>query len=161
MDLDEFEKQQKALRARNAVFLQGIADSCLDPANPDLEMHAQFSEFAARQRHPNGWGVAYDRGGIYRIDDAKHDNSRMGNCDYAGKLKAGDLALCTDHTGDYFHDFILVEVLQGKLRTRPGTEFSAYGGIGTKTKQLSEAHFLGLTKVGPIDNPPDSLSPAC
>lgn len=138
VDLEEALEKQ---REDNAAFLSNIAKGASDP-----DVKAMFESFAARAAHPNGWGKAYDQLGLYQITDSEYANSRMGYCDMRGKLKDGDLALCVGHSGDYFHDFILLDVENEYISVRPDSKFCGYAGMGEKVGALSVAEFLSLTE---------------
>ncbi len=70
------------------------------------------------------WGGGAIVGALYRL--AEIDNDRLGNCWMAGRIKNGDLALCVQHSGDCFYDYILVKELGNGLRGLPGAAFGAY-----------------------------------
>lgn len=58
------------------------------------------------QRHPHGLV-----GKVWEIKDPK--TVRVGNCFLAGRLKKGDLFLCTGHSGDCFQNYCFVERYHG------------------------------------------------
>jgi hypothetical protein len=62
---------------------------------------------------------------------ATEDLSRVGNCWMKGRLKVGDVILCIDHGGDYFNDYLLMDVRDSFIRAIVASEFGAYM-LGTK-----------------------------
>ena len=72
------------------------------------------------QSHPAGLV-----GRLWRIGDPATVN--IGNCFLAGRLKAGDLFLCTGHTGDSFQNYIFVEEFANCWHGRPQWTFGSYG----------------------------------
>lgn len=90
-------------------------------------------------------------GDIVRIDNAAAANERLGHCWMKGRLMTNDLVLCVDHTGDGFHDYVLIEkrgsVMHGcgSLKAHIGSNFGSYGiGGGTKVFTLEEDDFVEL-----------------
>jgi len=72
------------------------------------------------ERHP--YGLV---GNLWRIKDPH--SIQIGNCFLAGRLKAGDLFLCTGHSGDCFQHYIYVEEYSNGLRGHPKWNFGSYG----------------------------------
>ncbi len=68
------------------------------------------------------WGGGNDVGAVYFMENLL-DLNRVGNCWIDGRLKLGDVVLCTQHTGDCFYDYVLLQTFTNGLRaiiTTPG-----------------------------------------
>jgi len=91
-------------------------------------------------RHPHGMvGV------LWQINNP--DSVYVGDCFLKGRLKKGDLFLCTGHTGDCFQDYMFVKEYGNGLKAFPEWTFGSYG-IGDSTKfKLFEGE-LELLKNG-------------
>ena len=70
------------------------------------------------------WGQGNQIGQCYRITEP--DLSRVGHSWMEGRLRAGDLVLCCEHSGDYFYDYILVYEYDNALKGLPQSKFGSY-----------------------------------
>lgn len=92
-----------------------------------------------------GWHKNNNVGEIFLIRNAKEANARIGNCWMKNRLRRDDLVLCVAHTGDGFHDYILLEKGGNFIRALMGSRFGAYGiQGGKKVATLEEADFVEL-----------------
>ena len=64
-------------------------------------------------------------GALYRVRDDS-ENSRVGHCWMAGRLRKGDLLLCIEHSGDCFNNYVLCELHTNAIRALHGSKFGAY-----------------------------------
>ena len=80
----------------------------------------------SREHHPDGLV-----GNLFRIKDP--ETVSVGNCFMSGRLKSGDLVLCTQHSGDCFQDYILIQESSNSLMGMPEYSFGSYG-IGDAEK---------------------------
>ena len=78
------------------------------------------------QRHPSGL-VGY----FFRVNNP--DTIRVGHCFMNGRLKPGDLMLCTAHSGDCFQNYILIEEFVNGCLGLPQYKFGSYG-VGDSDK---------------------------
>jgi hypothetical protein len=110
-----------------------------------------------------GWRTSYANGGLYRVENVEEANRAMGHTMMKGRLLEGDLLLCIGHTGDAFHDFMLLEPIGNGYRADRGMVFGAYGGIGKhvgeispeKSIELIESEFVPYGPGAPkLDLPP-------
>ena len=91
------------------------------------------------------WHANNSTGDVFRVEHPVVASRRIGDCWMRGRLKKGDLVLCVDHTGDGFHDYILLEVGMNFIKAVSGSRFGAYGMAGSqKITKLEEADFLEL-----------------
>lgn len=58
---------------------------------------------------PSAWNGTAKTRTIYRVDDERYCNSRIGNCWAEGRLKMLDLLLCDKQSGDCFYDYYLID----------------------------------------------------
>lgn len=72
----------------------------------------------------NNWRNGNSIGTMYILDEA--DLSRVGDCWMAGRLHAGDVVLCTTHSGDCFNDYVLIRPFYNGLEAILGATFGAY-----------------------------------
>lgn len=99
----------------------------------------------------DNWGVGYKHGGVYEVTSPKAANGAMGGCWMKGRLKKGDLLLCTGHSGDYFHNFILLKTYSNGWEGITGSEFGAYGSIGKLVHTVGDRDFDTLVKGEFVD----------
>jgi len=53
--------------------------------------------------------------GVVYVLDAEVDNKRFGSHWFKGRVKDGDVVLCTEHSGDCFYDYKLIQVYANGL----------------------------------------------
>lgn len=85
----------------------------------------QTSPCGGGQRHPHGL-VGY----LFRVEEP--EKIRVGHCFFAGRLKKGDLLLCTEHSGDCFQTYIFIEEYGNCLVGLPKFTFGSYGMGGAQ-----------------------------
>ena len=78
------------------------------------------------QRHHHGLV-----GALWLINDP--DSVHIGQCFLKGRLKKGDLFVCSDHSGDCFQDYFYVKQYSIQLEGHPEWTFGSYG-IGNSSK---------------------------
>lgn len=65
------------------------------------------------QTSPCGRGQHHPRGVVGKIwKIITPDSVNVGDCFLKGRLKAGDLFLCTQHSGDFFQEYIFINTQQ-------------------------------------------------
>ena len=70
------------------------------------------------------WRTGNEIGVIYEM--IKEDLPRVGHSWMEGRLRIGDLALCIEHSGDCFYDYILIDKISNGMTGIPESEFGAY-----------------------------------
>jgi hypothetical protein len=71
------------------------------------------------------WRGGAQIGVLYRVmTDA--DCARVGLCWMKGRLRIGDYALCLEHAGDCFYEYMLIERIANGWRGYPQATFGAY-----------------------------------
>jgi hypothetical protein len=80
----------------------------------------------------SAWRSGNATGAFYLLSVA--DLERVGDCWMKGRLHVRDLVLCVGHTGDCFHDFILIKEFVNGLRGIPASRFGAYA-LANPTRQ--------------------------
>ncbi len=86
---------------------------------------------------------------LWRIRDPA--TVRVGDCFLAGRLKKGDLFLCTGHSGDCFQDYMFVEEYANCLIGKPEITFGSYGIGDAETVPLESGQFDILENGGRIE----------
>lgn len=102
------------------------------------------SEYGGVQHHPHG--VV---GKLWRIRNP--DSVRIGHCFLAGRLKEGDLFLCTRHSGDCYQTYIYVEEFDNCLISKPEWSFGSYRIGDAECIDLKEGEFTKLKDGGRIE----------
>ena len=92
------------------------------------------------------WRIGATNGIIYRYDHDR-DKCRMGNCEWLPK--DGDLCLCIGHSGDYFHDYVVLIKSEDGRMVKSG-EFSAYS-FGVEVGKLCKRSFHLVQAGEPIE----------
>ena len=92
------------------------------------------------QHHPHGLV-----GNVWRIKDPK--SVGVGDCFLDGRLKKGDLFICTGHSGDCFQDYMYIEEYANCLIGKPEWNFGSYG-IGDAEKVNITTEEFGILKNG-------------
>lgn len=108
-------------------------------------------------RTGRSWGSSHSNHDLLQVQDAAHSNGRLGYVWMRGRLKTGDLLVCTGHSGDHFHDFALVEKkADGSYVGRIVPRLAGYGGTGVTVGKLDERTFYGVMAGMPqtLDVPP-------
>ncbi len=82
---------------------------------------------------------------LFRISDPR--TVRIGDCFLKGRIKKGDLFLCTKHSGDCFQDYIFVEEYGNGFRGKPEWRFGSYGIGDSEVVEITEREFQ-LLKIG-------------
>jgi hypothetical protein len=95
------------------------------------------------QRHPHGLV-----GNLFRIKTP--ESVRVGNCFMSGRLKQGDLWLCTNHSGDCFQTYIYVEEYANCLIGNPALNFGSYGIGDSESVDLASGEFEILKGGGRV-----------
>lgn len=90
------------------------------------------------QKHPRGLV-----GNLWRIKTP--DTVHIGHCFMEGRLQAGDLVLCTQHSGDGFQDYVFVKEYANGLKLLPAYEFGSYGIGDAEKTELNAQEFFELT----------------
>lgn len=109
-------------------------------------------------------------GGVYQLKthkDVESVNGRMGDCWMKGRLKRGDLLLCTQNSGDHFYSYILLRQYSNGWQGIPGAEFGAYDftvdpvhKVDNATRELLAAgKVFSFEETVKIDHTPDFLKP--
>jgi hypothetical protein len=57
---------------------------------------------------------------------SENDLERVGNCWMRGRLRAGDVVMCMEHSGDCFWNYALLECFANGYRLIAGSKFGAY-----------------------------------
>jgi len=70
-------------------------------------------------------------GCLFRIDNP--DSIQVGDCFLKGRLKKGDLFLCTAHSGDCFQEYTFVREYSNGMELCKNYSFGSYG-IGDSVK---------------------------
>jgi len=96
------------------------------------------------QRHPHGMV-----GNLFRIKDP--NSVRVGCCFLAGRLKEGDLFLCTNHSGDCFQNYIYVNEYANCLIGEPKWSFGSYGIGDSEKVGLKPGEFEILSGGGRVE----------
>lgn len=89
-------------------------------------------------------------GNLYRIK--KPETVRVGHCFLRGRLKEGDLFLCTNHSGDCFQDYMYVEEYSNVLVGNKTWRFGSYGIGDSEKVELKEGEFDILKNGGRVKN---------
>jgi len=93
------------------------------------------------QHHPRGYvGI------VWRINDPK--TVRVGSCFLAGRLKKGDLFLCTEHSGDCFQTYVYVEEYDNCYVLHEEWSFGSYGKGDAEALELTEVQVAELRSEG-------------
>ena len=103
------------------------------------------------------WGTSHYNGELLQVQDAAHSNRRLGSVWMAGRLKAGDLLVVKDHSGDHFHDYSLIEqTADGKYVGRIVPRVAGYGGSGVNVGKIEERAYFDAMAGMPqaLDVPP-------
>lgn len=58
--------------------------------------------------HNRPWGEGQQLGAVYVLSE--DDNSRFGSHWFKGRVRDGDVVLCTEHSGDCFYNYKLFHV---------------------------------------------------
>ena len=75
------------------------------------------------------WGRGNEIGAVYVLN--AECTARVGGGWMKGRLRAGDIALCIEHTGDGFFDYILLETGENFVKGIPASRFGSYCfGVG-------------------------------
>lgn len=82
-----------------------------------------------RKANMNNWHNGNSIGTMYILDE--DDLSRVGDSWMNGRLRAGDVVLCTAHSGDRFNQYVLIRPFQNGMEAILGSSFGAYV-FGTK-----------------------------
>ena len=93
----------------------------------------------------NNWNEGNSIGTMYVLEEK--DLSRIGHSWMEGRLRAGDVVLCTAHSGDYFNDYILIDVYSNGINAILGASFGAYT-MGTPTQWQPSAREYHLLLAG-------------
>lgn len=75
---------------------------------------------------------------------------RVGICFLAGRLKEGDLFLCTNHSGDCFQNYMYVEEYANCLIGNRNYTFGSYGIGDSEIVKLNEGEFDILKSGGRV-----------
>jgi len=95
-------------------------------------------------------------GNLYRIRDPK--TVSVGNCFLNGRLKEGDLFICTNHSGDCFQDYMYVHEYGNCLVGEPRWTFGSYGIGNSEIVELKEGKFGILATGGRVERDFDILT---
>lgn len=114
----------------------------IENANPDCDLIPTIG--GRYQRHPRNMV-----GNLYRIKNP--DSVRIGNCFLEGRLKKGDLFLCTQHSGDCFQSYIYVKEYSDCLESRPQWSFGSYGIGDSEIIELKDGEFDILKGGGRVE----------
>lgn len=101
----------------------------------------QTSPCGRGQHHPHGLV-----GKLWRI--VEPSSVSMGDCFLNGRLKAGDLFLCVNHSGDCFQDYIYVKEYSNWLIGNPTYRFGSYGIGNSEQVELFDGEFAKLASGG-------------
>jgi hypothetical protein len=93
----------------------------------------------------NNWGSGNSTGTLYILEGK--DLYRVGDCWMKGRLLAGDVVLCTGHSGDCFNDYVLIRPFYNGLEAILGATFGAYV-FGKETKWQPTAREYHLLLAG-------------
>ena len=96
------------------------------------------------QRHPHNLV-----GNMFRINDP--ESVRVGDCFLAGRLKKGDLFLCTNHSGDCFQNYIYIREYANCLVSEPKWSFGSYGIGDSEIVKLNPGEFDILKDGGRVE----------
>ena len=102
----------------------------------------QTSPCGIGEHHPHGMV-----GNLWRINNPY--SVRVGDCFLKGRLKNGDLFLCTEHSGDCFQTYIYVKEYENCLVAEPKWNFGSYGIGDSEKVELTDREFEML-KAGEI-----------
>ena len=126
--------------------MESIKDVVKDINNKFYGPHdfVQTSPCGRGQHHPHGMV-----GKLWRVKDPS--SVRVGNCFLAGRLKKGDLFLCTEHSGDCFQTYIYVKEYTNCLIGDPNLNFGSYGIGDSEEVSLQDGNFEILKDGGRVD----------
>ncbi len=80
------------------------------------------------------WGNSNAVGALYRAEAGRFDSAARGVFD-------GDLVLCVQHTGDHKYDYILVRVVEGRLRGYPDVRIGSYSFHWDPALEISDREY--------------------
>jgi hypothetical protein len=92
------------------------------------------------------WNKGNEIGSIYLIE-TQEDINRMGHSWMEGRLKIGDFILCTEHSGDCFNEYVLINLFYNGLNAVLASKFGAYS-LGKKTKWQPTSREFHLLLAG-------------
>lgn len=122
--------------------LYDVARKINEEAYPDYDFVPTIG--GRGQRHPHNMV-----GNLYRIKNPK--SVRVGNCFLSGRLKKGDLFLCTNHSGDCFQNYIYVNEYANCLVSESRWSFGSYGIGDSEIVKLNEGEFDILKNGGRVE----------
>ena len=111
----------------------------------------------------DNWRSGCSIGSLYVFAN-KFDLERIGDCWMNGRVKIGDITMCIGHSGDCFHNFILLKHGVNFIKGIPESKFGAYNfGVEIKSwcPTMREFHLLcaGETLTYGIDIKLESTVP--
>ncbi len=87
------------------------------------------------------WGRGNKLGALYVLTEEDLED-RLGDNEINDKIKAGDKAVCMEHSGDSFFDYQLLREVHGNLQAPKGMVFGAYALSGNPRKIIRIDYML-------------------
>ena len=86
--------------------------------------------------------------GVVYVLDAEIDNKRFGSHWFKGRVKDGDVVLCTEHSGDCFYDYKLIKVYANGLEIHSDSPCICGYTLGRESQAVLTARECCLLMAG-------------